>query len=412
MRVVQINVTYGNADSTGRNVKELHDFFLKKGLDSYVYVTAVNDCSETDKRIRFFSSQRDKQIHAFLSRLTGMQGYFSYFSTHKLISELDELKPDVVMLHVLHSNCMNFPSLFAFLASKHIATVVVLHDCWYYTGHCCHYTSVGCDKWKKECGKCPQIHQWNKSWFFDFSKKALADKKAWFGSLQSVGVVGVSDWITEEAKKSILKDAAVIQRIYNWIDLETFRPRDTRDLRKQLGITENEKVLLGVASAWENRKGLQEMLLAAKSMPDSKVVMIGKMPKNVEIPENMICAGLVRDPVKLSEYYSMADVFLNPSVQETFGKTTAEAMSCGTPVIVYHTTACTELVGPGCGKVVQEPDRNMYVNHVVQYLRRIDIDKSTGECCRRFAHETFSADKCMGKYTELLNDLQLAGREE
>lgn len=86
MRVAQINVTYGKADSTGRNVKELHEFFLERGVDSHVYVTTVNDCSEIDKRIHFFSSQQDKQNHAFLSRLTGMQGYFSYFSTQKLIS--------------------------------------------------------------------------------------------------------------------------------------------------------------------------------------------------------------------------------------------------------------------------------------------------------------------------------------
>lgn len=404
MRVVQINVTYGNADSTGRNVKELHDFFLKKGLDSHVYVTAVNDHSEPDKRIHFFSSQRDKQSHAFLSRLTGMQGYFSYFSTQKLISEMDELKPDIVMLHVLHSNCMNFPSLFAFLASKHIATVVVLHDCWYYTGHCCHYTSVGCDKWKKECGKCPQIHQWNKSWLFDTSHKCLRDKKKWFEAIPRLGVVGVSDWITGEAKKSILKDAAIIQRIYNWIDLETFRPRNTVNLRKQLGVTENEKVLLGVASAWSERKGLQEMLLAAKSIPDSKVVMIGKMPEDTEIPENMICAGLVRDPVKLSEYYSMADVFLNPSVQETFGKTTAEAMSCGTPVIVYNTTACTELVGQGCGKVVGNMEIPEYLSAVQEHLGK----PKKSSVCRQFAENNFAYHDLCGKYMECISQLYLA----
>ena len=404
MRVAQINVTYGNADSTGRNVKELHEFFLERGVDSHVYVTTVNDCSKIDKRIHFFSSQQDKQNHAFLSRLTGMQGYFSYFSTQKLISELKELKMDVVMLHVLHSNCMNFPSLFAFLASNHIVTIVVLHDCWYYTGHCCYYTSAGCDKWKKECGRCPQIHQWNKSCFFYFSKKALADKKSLFGSLQSVGVVGVSDWIAGEAKKSILKDAAVIQRIYNWIDLETFRPRDTMDLRKQLGITENEKVLLGVASAWGERKGLQEMLLAAKSIPDSKVIMIGKMPENVEIPENMLCVGLVRDPVMLSEYYSMADLFLNPSVQETFGKTTAEAMSCGTPVIVYNTTACTELVGNGCGKVVDNMVENEYLSAVKEYLKKPRNSNS----CRQFAEKNFAYQNSCSQYMELISQLYLS----
>lgn len=403
MRVAQINVTFGNADSTGRNVKELHEFLLESGMDSHVYVTAVNDCSEIDKRIHFFSSQLDKRSHALLSRLTGMQGYFSYFSTQKLISELNELKPDVVMLHVLHSNCMNFPSLFAFLANNHIATIVVLHDCWYYTGHCCHYTSAGCGKWKKECGKCPLIHQWNKSWFFDFSKKALADKKSWFESLQCVGVVGVSDWIAGEAKKSILKDAAVIQRIYNWIDLETFRPRDTMDLRKQLGILENEKVLLGVASAWGEQKGLQEMLMAAKSIPDSKVIMVGQMPENVEIPENMLCVGLVRDPVMLSEYYSMADLFLNPSVQETFGKTTAEAMSCGTPAVVYKTTACPELIAEGCGGVVPAYDKEVYVNSVGIMLQKIPDD--TSEKCRKSAVSQFSKHVVLPQYLALMNRL-------
>ena len=298
MKVVQINVTYGNADSTGRNVKELHDYLLDNGVDSYVYAAKVNDDSVVDDRIHFFSSRPDRTIHAFLSRLRGLQGYFSWHLTRKLVSELLRLKPDVVLLHVLHSNCINFPILCRYLAENDIPTILVLHDCWYFTGHCCHFTQSDCVKWQQDCCYCPQIHQWNKSWFFDTAHKCLRDKEKWFEAIPRLGVVGVSDWITGEAKKSILKDAAIIQRIYNWIDLETFRPRDTRDLRKQLGITENEKVLLGVASAWGERKGLQEMLLAAKSIPDSKVVMIGKMPEDIEIPENMICAGLVRDPAK------------------------------------------------------------------------------------------------------------------
>lgn len=404
MKVVQINVTYGNADSTGRNVKELHDYLLDNGVDSYVYAAKVNDDSVVDDRIHFFSSRPDRTIHAFLSRLTGLQGYFSWHLTRKLVSELLRLKPDVVLLHVLHSNCINFPILCRYLTENDIPTILVLHDCWYFTGHCCYFTQSDCVKWQQDCCYCPQIHQWNKSWFFDTAHKCLRDKEKWFEAIPRLGVVGVSDWITGEAKKSILKDAAIIQRIYNWIDLETFRPRDTRDLRKQLGITENEKVLLGVASAWGERKGLQEMLLAAKSIPDSKVVMIGKMPEDIEIPENMICAGLVRDPAKLSEYYSMADVFLNPSVQETFGKTTAEAMSCGTPVIVYNTTACTELVGTGCGKVVGNMEISEYLSAVQEYLRK----PKNSSACRQFAENNFAYHDLCSKYMECISQLYLA----
>lgn len=404
MKVVQINVTYGNADSTGRNVKELHNYLLDNNIDSYAYVAKVNDNTATDDRIRFFSTELDRTVHALLSRLTGLQGYFSHHPTKKLVSELRELKPDVILLHVLHSNCINFPILCRYLAENDIPTILVLHDCWYFTGHCCYFTQSNCAKWQQDCCYCPQIHEWNKSWFFDTARKCLRDKKKWVDAVPHLGVVGVSDWIAGEAKKSILKDATIIQRIYNWIDLETFKPRDTKDLRKQLGITENEKVLLGVAYAWGERKGLQEMLLAARSIPDSKVVMIGKMPPNIEIPENMICVGPVRDPVKLSEFYSMADLFLNPSVQETFGKTTAEAMSCGTPVIVYDTTACTELIGNGCGKVVDNMVASVYLSAVKEYLKKPRNLNS----CRQFAEKNFAYQDSCNQYIELINRLYLS----
>ena len=164
MKVVQINATYGNADSTGRNVKELNDFLLSKGYDSCIYATKVNDGSDAGENVHFFSSDKDKKCHGFLSRLTGHQGYFSHNSTKKLISDLKKEKPDAVILNVLHSNCINMPMLCEYLAEDDVATILVLHDCWYFTGHCCYYVSAGCEKWKESCGSCPQIRNWNKSW--------------------------------------------------------------------------------------------------------------------------------------------------------------------------------------------------------------------------------------------------------
>lgn len=396
MRIVQINVTYGNADSTGRNVKEFHEYLLSKGVDSEVYVSVINGNSEKDGRIHLFSSQFDKRMHAFLSRLTGKQGYFSKKSTHQLILELKRNRADVIILHVLHSNCVNFPMLFDYLSQENIPVIVVLHDCWYYTGHCCHYTSVGCDKWKNRCGRCPQIHQWNKSWFFDHSINALDDKRKWFSSIQRLGVIGVSDWITNEARQSILQCATLIQRVYNWVDLEVFKPKNSKILRDSLEIPIQAKVLLGVASRWGEQKGLQEVLLVSQSLPDVKVVVIGHLPQNMRVPENMICVGIVESPDKLAEYYSMANVFLNPSYQETFGKTTAEALSCGTPAVVYNTTACPELIAEGCGKVVPAFNKTLFVECVRQQLS--ESSELTATQCRKFATRTFSASNCMKEY--------------
>ena len=77
MKIVQLNTTYGMADSTGRNVKELHNYFMNEGHESYVYVNKFNDeVSRLDLNVKLFSNKMDQKIHAVLSRVTGLQGYF------------------------------------------------------------------------------------------------------------------------------------------------------------------------------------------------------------------------------------------------------------------------------------------------------------------------------------------------
>lgn len=404
MKIVQINATYGNADSTGRNVKETHQWLKDHNFESIVYTASFNEQPPVDPNVRIFSNVIDKKFHGLLSRLTGLQGYFSVLSTKKLIQHLKKDNPDGVILHVLHSNCINFPILCHYLAQHEIPTILVLHDCWYFTGHCCHFTQSNCVKWQQDCRYCPQIHEWNKSWFFDTAHKCLQDKKKWFDAIPQLGVVGVSDWITGEAKKSILKDAAIIRRIYNWIDLEIFQPQDTSELRMSLSIKPTEKILLGVASGWSEKKGLQEMLLAAREFQDCKVIMVGTMPENITIPTNMLCVGTIREPELLAKYYAMVDVFLNPSMQETFGKTTAEAICCGTPVVAYNTTSCTELVGEMCGKTARLGDQMGFLKAVKEVLQKEKIDYEPA--LQKFSRENFKMSVNLDEYLCLIKDLK------
>jgi glycosyltransferase involved in cell wall biosynthesis len=403
MKIIQINATYGNADSTGRNVKETHQWLKDHNFESIVYTASFNEQPSADPNVRIFSNVIDKKLHGLLSRLTGLQGYYSVLSTKKLITHLKKDNPDGVIVHVLHSNCINFPFLFRYLAQNEIPTILVLHDCWYFTGHCCHFTQSNCVKWQQDCRCCPQIHDWNKSWFFDTAHKCLQDKKKWFDAIPQLGVVGVSDWITGEARKSILKDAAILERIYNWIDLETFKPQDTTELRKQLGIEQSQKILLGVASGWSDRKGLAEMLQAAKEFPDSKVIMVGNVSQNTEVPSNMLCVGTIRQPELLAKYYAMADVFVNPSIQETFGKTTAEAICCGTPVVAYKTTACTELVGETRGITVELGETKCFMEAI-----RAGLAEGKGKyqpALHEFALDNFCMEHNIETYLDVIKEL-------
>lgn len=405
MNVVQINGSYGSADSTGRNVKELHLWLKQHGHSSTVYVARINDGRQRDVGVQLYSSASERRVHAILSRIFGLQGYFSQKGTKKLIRNMERDKPEVVLLHVLHNNSINFPLLCDFLARKDIPTILVLHDCWYFTGHCCHYTEAECDQWKADCAHCPQIHQWNPSWFCDTAGRCLKDKQAWFSKIPRLGVVGVSEWITGEARQSILKNAKVLKRIYNWIDMDIFKPQDTSGLREELNLIDTEAILLGVASRWSNQKGLAELLMIAQNHPDTTVILVGETPTMGNWPKNILRIGSVWEPQRLAKFYALADVFLNPSKQETFGKTTAEAICCGTPVVAYDTTACTELVQQECGILVKNGDMRKYENAVQKTLAQ---GKSKYQAaCLSFAHENFSIEHSIRAYVFLFESLQL-----
>jgi hypothetical protein len=122
---------------------------------------------------------------------------------------MKKLKPDIVHLQNLHGNYINLKRLLTYLGENDIPTVLTLHDCWFFTGMCCHYTVDKCYKWENECFECPQLHKENKSWFFDRTRKIFNDKKKWFCSIPRLAVIGVSDWITNEAKRSFLFSALI-----------------------------------------------------------------------------------------------------------------------------------------------------------------------------------------------------------
>lgn len=398
MKVVQINAVY-EYSSTGRTTTEMHEYLCAKGIESYVFCT---NQSNPSKNIFRFSSGLDMKIHSALSRLLGLQGMFSYFSTKKLLAKLKQIKPDVVHLRVLHSNCINLPLLLRYLAKHNIATVLTLHDCWYFTGHCCYFVDSKCNRWKNGCGHCPDLKNWNTSLFFDNSAKLLALKKELFGNIKKLAVVGVSDWVTEFIKDSILKEAKIVKRIYNWIDISKFTPRDTKVIRKKIGISEKDFVVLGVAQIWSPSKGLDSFIKLAQRCPDIKIAIVGKVLET-NLPDNIILLGVVSDTQQLIDYYSMADVFFNPSQRETFGKVTIEAMAAGTPAIVYRATASPELIKDGCGYVVD----NGSIKETVEKIKTIQKETKHrySQNCRQYVLDNFSKGMIVNKYIHLYEQL-------
>ena len=391
MKVIQINAV-SEYSSTGRTTSELHDALIQKGHESWIAAPNVPNGIQTIK----IGSKLEIGFHGLFSRSFGRQGYASVLSTWRLISKLKKINPDIVHLRNLHANFINLHLLFCYLRDNNVPTVITLHDCWPFTGHCCYFIDSNCDKWKKGCGKCPDIRMWNTSWFFDFSRRNLLNKSRYFSELKNLGVIGVSDWVTNFARDSILKNATIIKRIYNWIDIDKFRPSSSR-------MSPNPTpIILGVSQIWNRQKGLEDFIKLATMLPDCKFMLVGKLIEYIEdIPLNINFIGTTSSVDQLIEYYNKADVFFNPSTRETFGKVTAEALACGLPVVAYNATATPELVGSGCGYIVTVGDIDAAKDAVEKVLK----DKTMAKRAREYAVRTFDKSKLVDEYIEVYQAL-------
>lgn len=402
MKILQINAVSG-IRSTGRICSEINEFLNENGHKGYI---AYSDGIKA--RGFKIGTKLDRKFHALLSRITGKQGYFSVLETCRLLKYIDCLKPDIIHLHNLHGNYINLKMLLRYIVKKDIPTVLTLHDCWFFTGKCFHYTVTGCFKWKEECKNCPRIHKDNTSWFFDRSKKMYHDKKLLFGNIKNLAVVGVSGWITGEARQSLLKNSKIITGIYNWVDFDVFKPVCADDLRRSMSL-EEKFVILGVASVWTADKGLYEFLQLSKKLPgDMVIILIGSLKENIKDYKNIMHIRETHDAATMVKFYSMADVLLNLSMEEACGRAPIEALACGTPVIAMNSTSNPEQIGELCGYTVEENDR------IGLYRRINEVYRNTknyySRHCIRYARETFSKTGSLNEYLRLY--YELAGDSE
>ncbi len=403
IKVLQINAVYGSS-STGRNCLELDEAAAGAGVEMYS-AYAVQGPFES-VRGYLIGNCLDRKVHAFTSRLFGLQAYGSVIATHRLIRYISVIQPDVIHLNNLHSNYLHLGLLLRSIARKQIATVLTLHDCWFYTGRCVHYTVDNCQRWRESCGKCMRLKKDIPSCGLDQSARMLRDKRCWFGDIERLAVVGVSDWVTQEARQSILANAAIFRRIYNWIDLDVFKP-DTNSRVKLASILGNTKALfliIGVGTSWSDDKGLKQFIKLSHCLgPEERIVLVGNLPTGICLPENILHVKETHDVIELAALYAAADVFVSFSREETFGKVTAEALASGTPVIVNALTANPELVGPRCGYVVDTED----IDCVLKAIQQVKFQGkgSYTQHCRAFSSRQFNKVENVHQYYVLYRSL-------
>ena len=402
-KLLQINVS-ANWGSHGRIAEEIGQFVMRQGWESYIaYGRYVNESKSCLIKI---GNKNDIYNHVVKTRIFDNHGLSSIGATKKFLREISALNPDIIHLHNIHGYYINYELLLNFLKGFNKPVVWTFHDCWPFTGHCAYPVFADCEKWHTHCyAPCPMRREYPKSWVMDRCWKNYENKKTIFTTLKKLHIVTVSEWLEDELRKSFFADND-IRCIYNGIDVDVFRSGiDTSSLRLKHRFDRNDKIILGVASRWEDRKGLNDFYKLRGLLPGNyKIVLIGLTDRQIiELPKGIEGIERTDNQEQLATYYNMADVYVNSSYAETFGMTTAEALSCGTPSVVYNITACPEVLDNNTGYVVQPGDTNAMVEVIHKICEKSkDYYKSA---CRNRVIESFEKKLNYGKYFDLYQDL-------
>lgn len=346
-----------------------------------------------------FSSPIDFYFHSCIGYLFGVDGYCSFFSTKKLIRLLERFNPDLIHLHIVHGTFINFDLLFHYINKKGLPVVWTFHDCWAFTGRCPHFQITNCEKWKYGCNKCTYPKRlYPSSFAFDRTKLMWKRKKQLFSSISNLTIVTPSLWLKELVSQSFFSKKT-IRVINNGIDLSFFKPQKN-NLREENNWS-GKRIILGVSNIWSYSKGLDVFIKLSEQLNDNYlVIIVGHMPNSIILPKAMHHIDYA-DKEELVILYSEADVFINPTREDTFPTVNIESLACGTPVITFNTGGSPEIIDKNSGVVVEVDD----YEYLKKEIERVCIEKPfSAEKCRERSL-LFDKKRKFQEYVNLYSDL-------
>ncbi len=390
--LLQINET-ANSCSHGKIANEIGVLAMEHGWRSVIaYGRWANRSQNELLRI---GTDFDVSEHGVEARLFDNQGLASRAATKKFIRQIEELCPDVIHLHNIHGYYLNYKLLFEYLNGTNIPVVWTLHDCWPITGHCSHFVTVNCEKWKRGCNDCDLKGKYPKS-YIDRSNRNYVLKKQLFSSNNKLHLVTVSNWLAKIVEQSFLKNH-FFRVIYNGVDIDLFKP---------INVVNNGKYrLLGVSNVWNEEKGLNDIFMLREILDDEyEIVLVGLTKRQVErLPKGIIGIEHTSSVQELVGYYSSSNILLNPTYADSFPSVNLEALACGTPVITYRTGGSPEAIDSDTGLVVNQGDVSGMASAIVRlcHLNQIELSNK----CRARAENLFDCKKQFNDYLLLYEQL-------
>jgi len=366
--IISINDISGGA---ARAAFRLHESLLQSSIDSQMLV--MDKKSDIDsvvtpygsknilnkiyhKTLRIFYTAYEQLLLKKYKQLKNSQwGPFlpAIIKNPRLVKGINKMKPDIVHLHWIYAGMLSIEDI----AKIKMPIIWSLHDQWAFTGGCCYVANeqvtlnsdfnTMCEKYTTQCGKCPFLNS-NKT--KDLSHSVLKRKEKIFTKTSSITIIGLSQWLADCAKKSVVFANRNIVCLPNPINTNIFKPIDKFHSRILWNLPQYKKLILfGAIFATSIPHKGYDLLLEALSKVSSEnielVVFGASKPKNsLAFPFKVNYLGNLHDDVSLISLYNACDVMLVPSRRENLSNTIMESLACANPVVAFDIGGNSDMI--------------------------------------------------------------------
>ena len=318
------------------------------------------------------------------------------------------LDADIVHYHILHRHMFSLFDYPQLMNTKKVFWTI--HDPWIVTGNCVH--PLGCKRWKVGCGNCDRISESGFEMRFDCTKKMWNIK---YDVLKQINphIIVASKFMEDYLKNSpITNHFDKIHRIPFGINIENFKLEKRDNLRRQYKF-DQDKILIGFRVEDNPIKGCSYIFDALTLLEfREKIVLFvvgnGEVREDIRKSYKVYELGWVSDDRKMAEYLVMCDIFLMPSLAESFG---IMAMAAQIPIVCFKGTMIEELIDfSKCGLAVNYMSSQALAEGINALLINKNIRLEMGIKGRRKVERHYLYEDYVNKHKELY--LEILGHEK
>ncbi|RKY81512.1 glycosyltransferase family 4 protein [candidate division KSB1 bacterium] len=243
---------------------------------------------------------------------------------------------------------------------------------------------------------------------FDFPRRSVFHRYLLKYSLNKADCVTATSRVLTAETKKYLTSSKPLHTIPFGVDLHRFKSEKQHEVRDEIvaGIVKNLEPVYGYETL------IKAFSIVVRSNPNIKLLIIGKgslegklkkQCKALNIEKNVEFAGYISNK-NVPEYLNKMDMFILPSLQETFGVSAVEASACGLPVIASDVCGLPEVViNNKTGLLVKKGDPEALAEAIIKLADDRELRRKMGKAGRYFIKKNYKWDDNAEEMDKLYN---------